>query len=153
MVRAGAVLILTFVVTAGVAAQKKGGDPKLAALKNPVAATAASINTGRAVSGKQRRHCHGVRGDGDGPLAPKTPRPSNLTDATWDHGGSDGEIFTIILNCAPAANSEMKPMKGTIADKDIWNIVNFLRTIGPKTGAGTAGAGTAKPPATAKPAR
>jgi mono/diheme cytochrome c family protein len=153
MVRAGAVLILTFVVTAGVAAQKKGGDPKLAALKNPVAATAASINTGRAVYGKQCRHCHGVRGVGDGPLAPKNPRPSNLTDATWDHGGSDGEIFTIILNGAPAANSEMKPMKGTIADKDIWNIVNFLRTIGPKTGAGTAGAGTAKPPATAKPAR
>jgi hypothetical protein len=44
-------------------------------------------------------------------------------------------------------------MKGTIAEKDIWNVVNFLRTIGPKSGAGAADAGTAKPPATAKPTR
>ncbi len=153
MVRAGAVLILTLVVTAGVAAQKKGGDPKLAAIKNPVPAAAASINTGRAVYGKQCRHCHGLRGFGDGPLAPKNPKPANLTDATWDHGGSDGEIFTIIKNGAPAPNSEMKGMKGTLTDKDIWNVVNFLRTIGPKPGAGAAGAGTAKPSTTAKPAR
>jgi mono/diheme cytochrome c family protein len=139
------VVAVALALTAGVAAQKKGGDPKLQALKNPVPATAASINTGRAVYGKQCRHCHGLRGLGDGPLAPKNPSPANLTDAKWDHGGSDGEIFTLILNGAPAPKSEMKGMKGTLTDKDIWNVVNFLRTIGPKPGAGAAGTGTAKP--------
>jgi mono/diheme cytochrome c family protein len=137
------ICIVALSLTVSVGAQKKGGDPKLKAIKNPVPATAASINTGRAVYGKQCRHCHGLRGLGDGPLAPKNPKPSNLTDATWDHGNSDGEIFTLIKNGAPAPNSEMKGMKGTLADKDIWNVVNFLRTIGPKPGA--AAAGTAKP--------
>jgi mono/diheme cytochrome c family protein len=148
------ILIVALALTAGVSAQKRGGDPKLKAIKNPVPAAAASINTGRAVYGKQCRHCHGLRGLGDGPLAPKNPRPSTLTDATWDHGDSDGEIFTLIKNGAPAPNSEMKGMKGTLTDKDIWNVVNFLRTLGPKPGAAapaTAQPATAKP-ATAKPA-
>jgi mono/diheme cytochrome c family protein len=136
MRRVGLVFVLAFLVTAGMAAQKRGGDPKLKAIKNPVASTPASINTGRAIYGKQCRHCHGLRGLGDGALAPKNPSPANLTDAKWDHGDSDGEIYTLILNGAPAPKpgvpSEMKGMKGTIPPKDIWNVVNFLRTIGPK---------------------
>ena len=51
------------------------------------------------------RHCHGLRGKGDGPLAPKNPRPADLTDATWDHGASDGEIYTLILNVSSLQNS------------------------------------------------
>lgn len=137
------VLVIALALTATLSAQKKGGDPKLKTIKNPVAANAASITAGRALYGKQCRHCHGLRGFGDGPLAPKNPSPANLTDAKWDHGDTDGEIFTLILNGAPAPKSEMKGMKGTLTEKDIWNVVNFLRSIGPKPGA--AGAGTAKP--------
>ena len=84
---------------------------------------------------KQCRHCHGLKGVGDGPLAPKNPSPANLTDATWDHGSTDGEIFAVIWNGAPEPKSEMKGMKGTLTEKDVWNIVNFLRSIGPKTAA------------------
>jgi mono/diheme cytochrome c family protein len=122
--------------TATVEAQRRGGDPKLAARKNPSPATPASINAGRALYNKNCRHCHGIKGIGDGPLAPRNPKPANLTDATWDHGGSDGEIFAIIWNGAPAANSEMKPMKGTLTEKNVWDIVNYIRTLGPKPGAG-----------------
>ncbi len=136
-------LALVLMLTGAVSAQKKGGDPKLKAIKNPVPATAASIKIGRTVYGNNCRQCHGLRGLGDGVLAPKNPSPANLTDAKWDHGDSDGEIFSIILNGAPAPKSEMKPMKGTIPEKDIWNLVNFIRTLGPKAGA--AAAGTAKP--------
>jgi mono/diheme cytochrome c family protein len=150
MRRAVFVFLAALALTVSVDAQKKGGDPKLKAIKNPVPVTPASINTGRAVYGKQCRHCHGLRGLGDGPLAPKNPSPANLTDAKWDHGDSDGEIFTLIKNGAPAPKSEMKGMKGTLTDKDIWNVVNFLRTIGPKAGAAVAA--TAKPAGTAKPA-
>jgi mono/diheme cytochrome c family protein len=103
-----------------------------------VPATAASIKTGQAVYNMNCRQCHGFRGKGDGLLAPKNPSPADLTDAKWDHGDTDGEIFSIILNGAPAPKTEMKPMKGTIAEKDIWNLVNFVRTLGPKAGAGTA---------------
>lgn len=129
-------LIVTLAVAltgTGVAAQRRGGDPKLAAVKNPVAGTAAAITAGRALYGKNCRHCHGLRGLGDGPLAPTNPRPASLVDDKWDHGSSDGEIFAVIWNGAPAPMSEMKGMKGTLTEKDVWSIIHYLRSIGPKT--------------------
>jgi mono/diheme cytochrome c family protein len=119
-------------LSVSVAAQKRGGDPKLAALKNPVALNAASIKAGQGVYAKNCRHCHGLRGKGDGPLAPKNPKPADLTDAKWDHGSTDGEIYTIVLNGAPAPMSEMKPMKGTLTPTQIWQVVNYIRSIGPQ---------------------
>jgi len=118
-------------LSVAVAAQKRGGDPKLAALKNPVPSNATTITAGRALYAKNCRHCHGLRGKGDGPLAPKNPKPADLTDAHWDHGSSDGEIYTLILNGAPAPMSEMKPMKGTLTPTQIWQVVNYIRSIGP----------------------
>ena len=117
----------------GAGAQRRGGDPKARAVKNPVPATAASVTAGRGVYGKNCRQCHGLQGKGDGVLAPKNPSPANLTDDKWDHGSTDGEIFAVIWNGAPAPMTEMKAMKGTLAEKDVWNLVNFLRSLGPKT--------------------
>jgi mono/diheme cytochrome c family protein len=135
-VAAGVALVVLLAGAAGtVAAQRRGGDPKLRALKNPVPATPAAATAGRQLYAKNCRHCHGLKGLGDGPLAPKNPRPANLTDATWDHGSSDGEIYTIILNGAPAKDTEMKGMKGTLTPTQIWQIVHFIRTLGPKPGA------------------
>jgi mono/diheme cytochrome c family protein len=119
-------------LSVAVSAQKKGGDPKLAALKNPVALNPVSIKAGQALYAKNCRHCHGLRGKGDGPLAPKNPRPADLTDAKWDHGSTDGEIYTLILNGAPAPMSEMKGMKGTLTPTQIWQVVNYIRSIGPQ---------------------
>jgi mono/diheme cytochrome c family protein len=133
------VVFMVALMTAGAAAQRRGGDPKLAARKNPVASNAASITAGRALYAKNCRHCHGLRGKGDGPLAPKDPKPSDLTDGKWDHGSSDGEIFALIWNGAPAPKSEMKPMKGTLTEKNVWEIVNYLRSIGPTAAAAKAG--------------
>ena len=138
---AAALLTLVFVVavmTAGAGAQRRGGDPKLAARKNPVAANAASITAGRALYNKNCRHCHGLRGKGDGPLAPKDPKPADLTDAKWDHGGSDGEIFAVIWNGDPAPKSEIKQIKGTMTEKNVWEVVNYLRSIGPTAAAAKA---------------
>jgi len=134
-----AVFTLVFAValaTAVADAQQRGGDPKLAARKNPVPSSPASINLGRALYMKNCRHCHGLRAKGDGPLAPKNPSPADLTDAKWDHGSSDGEIFAVIWNGAPTPaagkkESEMKGMKGTLTEKDVWQVVNYIRSIGP----------------------
>lgn len=134
-----ALLSLAFafaLTTATAEGQRRGGDPKLAARKNPVAANAASIKSGLTLYNKNCRHCHGLRGKGDGPLAPRNPKPSDLTDGKWDHGSSDGEIFAVIWNGAPAPMSEMKPMKGTLTEKNVWEIVNYLRSIGPAAKAG-----------------
>ena len=128
--------VFAVVLTSATAdAQRRGGDPKLATRKNPVPATPASITAGRALYSKNCRHCHGLRGKGDGPLAPKNPKPADLTDDKWDHGSSDGEIFAVIWNGAPAPNTEMKPMKGTLTEKNVWEIVNYIRNIGLTPGA------------------
>ena len=108
-----------------------GGNPKAAAVKNPVASNANSINKGRQAYQKACRHCHGPKGLGDGPLAPKNPSPANLTDAEWKYGSSDGEIFAIISN-GIGGESEMKGVRSEMTTTDMWNIVNYLRSIGPQ---------------------
>ena len=50
----------------------------------------------------------------------------------WDHGSTDGEIFTNIKD-GIGPKFDMKAMKAKIPmDTDIWNIVNYLRSLGPK---------------------
>lgn len=114
-----------------VAAQNPGGSAEGKALKNPVGASAASVTTGQQLYQKNCQFCHGPKGLGDGPLAPKDTKPADLTDATWDRGATDGEIFKVIMEGAGPA-FKMKGVKGRIADNDVWNIVNYLRSIGPK---------------------
>ena len=114
-----------------VSAQSRGGNPKAAAVKNPIPASAKSIADGQKSYQTNCRHCHGAKALGDGPLAPTNPSPSNLTDAEWNHGSSDGEIFALISNGA-GSDSEMKPMKTKLSDRDIWNVVNYIRSLGPK---------------------
>ena len=109
-------VFVCFVFAAGASAQRRGGDPKARAVKNPVPATPASVTLGAACT-KNCRQCHGLRLKGDGLLAPKNPRPADLTDDKWDHGSTDGEIFAVIWNGAPAPMTEMKPMKGTLTDE------------------------------------
>ena len=129
------VTILTSGVTIGVGAQAvtKGGNPQAAAIKNPVKPTPDSIRRGAQAYNRACRHCHGRTGLGDGPLAPKNPSPANLTDDKWEYGSSDGEIFTIISN-GVGGNSEMKGQRSELTVTERWNIVNYLRTIGPQGG-------------------
>ena len=110
----------------------KGGNPKAAAVKNPVSANASSINKGRQAYLKACRHCHGEKGLGDGPLAPKNPSPASLIDGEWKYGSTDGEIFAIISN-GVGGDSEMKGHRSEMTATDMWNIVNYLRSIGPQT--------------------
>ena len=100
-------------------------------MKNPVASNPASIKVGQQAYGKACRHCHGLRAKGDGPLAPKNPSPADLTDATWIYGGTDGEIYSIIAN-GVGGNSEMKGVRSELTTNQMWSIVNYIRTLGPK---------------------
>jgi mono/diheme cytochrome c family protein len=129
-------LILAFgaaLVTAQ--AQTVGGNAEAAKVKNPVAASAASIKAGEALYTKNCSFCHGAKALGDGKLAPAGTKPANLTDATWERGGSDGEIHATILNGTTASGGKMPGVKGRLSDTDVWNIVNYLRSLGPKPGA------------------
>ena len=112
-------------------ARSRGANPAARAIKNPVASTAASVMAGAAAYKKYCAFCHGATAKGDGPLAPKDSNPPDLADATWAHGATDGEIFTVIANGA-GADSKMVAFKGKMPDQDLWHIINFLRSLGPK---------------------
>lgn len=112
-------------------AHSPGGNAATPAVTNPVKSTPASITAGAAAYKKYCAFCHGVDAKGDGPLAPKDSNPPNLTDATWIHGSTDGEIFAVILNGA-GGTSKMVGFKGKMPDQDIWHIVNYLRSLGAK---------------------
>jgi mono/diheme cytochrome c family protein len=112
-------------------AKAQAGNAAAKALKNPVPADATSIAQGKAVFTKYCQTCHGPLGKGDGPGTPKDVHPANLASGKFMHGGSDGEIFTTIKTGVPP-KFDMDSWDGRIPDKDIWNLVNYIRTLGPK---------------------
>jgi len=115
----------------GLTASAEQTTPRAAAakLKNPVASNAASIATGQQLYQKYCRFCHGATGRGDSPSAPKDMKPSNLADATWDRGSTDGEIFVVIQEGA-GPDYKMKGLKGKVSDQDTWHLVNYVRSLG-----------------------
>ena len=127
MRRAAFVLIPVFVLALAAfgAAQ---GNPEAAKMKNPVASNAESIAAGKAAFTKNCRFCHGADAKGNGPMAPKDTHPSDLTDAKWDRGSTDGEIFAVIRDGA-GPKFDMKGYKSKMTEPEMWNIVNYLRSI------------------------
>ena len=109
-------------------AQNPGGNPEAKKMKNPVASSPASIKAGQAAFQKNCRFCHGADAKGDGPMAPEGTHPSNLTDVKWDRGDSDGEIFAVIRDGA-GPKFDMKGYKSKMTETEIWNVVNYLRSL------------------------
>jgi len=109
------------------------GNPEARKLKNPVAATPKSIKAGEQTFQKFCASCHGKDAKGDGPTAPKDSHPPNLTDGVWTHGSTDGEIFTVISDGA-GSKSEMKSFKSKLTADEIWNVINYVRSLGTSQG-------------------
>jgi mono/diheme cytochrome c family protein len=126
------VLVAALVLISVAHAQQPGGSPEMKKLKNPVAATPASIAAGKATFDKFCRFCHADDATGNGPLAPKDTHPPNLVDDVWDRGTSDGEIFAVVRDGA-GPKFDMKGFKGRLMDQDMWNTVNYLRSLGKKS--------------------
>lgn len=102
---------------------------------NPVAPTPESIAAGKRAYDANCAACHGNLAQGAvkagitiSILEEQNARqPPDLTDGQWDHGASDGEIFTVIKRGVPT--TMMAGYDGRIPDGEIWNIVNYLRTL------------------------
>jgi mono/diheme cytochrome c family protein len=107
--------------------------PQAAKLKNAVPVSAASIAAGQVLYQKQCAGCHGDAGHGDGTMgAELDPKPSNLADADWKHGSSDGEIFTVIRDGVKSTG--MKAFSRKMTAHQMWDVVNYVRSLGPKPG-------------------
>jgi cbb3-type cytochrome c oxidase subunit III len=119
--------VLVIALLQSPAAPKKGGNPDAAKVKNPVAASADSIAAGKRTYTRMCGRCHGSEGKGDGTAA-AAPVP-DLTDDMWDYGGSDGEIFAVIHD---GVSADMDGYAARLSDTDIWNVINFIRSVGAK---------------------
>jgi len=126
---AAAWLMVTGAALAQTPAPPKEVPAEAKKLKAAVPSSPAAIDAGKQLYTKYCRFCHGDTGLGDGRLAPKNSKPSNLTDKEWTRGSSEGEIFWIIQNGAPP-DYQMKGLKGKVSDADTWNIVHFVRSLG-----------------------
>jgi mono/diheme cytochrome c family protein len=109
------------------AAPKKGGNPEAAKIKNPVTASPESVSAGKRVYTRMCSRCHGAEGKGDGTAA-TAPVP-DLTDAQWDYGSSDGEMFSVIHD---GVSADMDGYAARLSDTDIWNVVNYVRSVAAK---------------------
>lgn len=105
-----------------------GGNPEAAKIVNPVAPTPASIAAGRRSFQRLCVRCHGPEGKGDGGGAGAGGQPADLTDAAWDFGGSDGEIFTVLRD---GTSADMESFAERLNEAELWNLVNFIRTLEP----------------------
>jgi mono/diheme cytochrome c family protein len=122
------VLAVGVFVGLSASAHQPGGSEAGKKLKNPVASSPESIKAGAASFAKYCKFCHNADAKGNGPMAPKDTHPPDLTDATWDRGSTDGELFMVIKEGA-GPKFDMKGFKSKMTDQEIWNVVNYLHSL------------------------
>jgi mono/diheme cytochrome c family protein len=106
------------------------GNPEAAKVTNPIAATTESLATGKQVYQRYCATCHGINAEGGSGSDISPPAP-DLTDSEWKRGSTDGEIFSVIKNGVPP-DLNMEPWGDRIKDTDIWNVVNYVRSLAKK---------------------
>ena len=124
----GIIGVLVCAWAAIAAAQNPGGSDAGKKMKNPMTSSPESIAKGKELFTKNCRFCHGADAKGNGPMAPEGTHPSDLTDAKWDRGSTDGEVFLVIREGA-GPKMDMKGYKSKMSETDIWNVVNYLRSL------------------------
>jgi len=107
-----------------------------AARKNAVKFDEASVNRGKKVYNTQCSMCHGKDGDGKGEMVEEMKiNPPDFTKPDKLKSRTDGEWFAII-----GTGSSTMPGQGTrMADKQKWDLVNYLRSLGGQKPAKAAG--------------
>jgi mono/diheme cytochrome c family protein len=94
-------------------------------MKNPIATCDASTKTGQALYAKTCAACHGKTGLADGPKAKSLKTvPTNFSKAE-SQNQTDGEHFYK----TKTGRGDMPKYEGKLSDDDIWNIVNYMRTL------------------------
>jgi mono/diheme cytochrome c family protein len=94
-------------------------------MKNPVAKGDASDKAGMALWLKNCASCHGKAGLGDGVKARALKTPAGDFSKADYQNQTDGELFYK----TKTGRGDMPKYEGKLTDDDIWNIVNYTRTL------------------------
>ena len=99
----------------------------LPAPQNPMSGDEASIRRGKELFTINCQMCHGVTGEGTGPIAPFLInfKPANLT-SDLVQSKSDGSIFLTISN---GLDGRMPPLNENLTVSERWDVVNYVRTL------------------------
>ena len=123
---AGLVLGASLAGCALLTAGEPGRSQKARGLKNPVPYSADAVREGRKTYLRLCQYCHGA--DGRAQANPDFEAPSLRDPSEWLHGTSDGEIF---LSIRDGAGHEMPGFGTQLDDAAIWQLVLYVRSIGP----------------------
>lgn len=96
-------------------------------LRNPVPYTAVTAREGRKTYLRLCQYCHGA--DGRAQANPDFEAPSLRDPDEWRYGLTDGELFVSIKF---GAGHDMPPFAKQLDDERIWELVHYVRSIGPK---------------------
>jgi len=102
--------------------------PQSTPSSNPVPYAPASVARGRTYFLQNCQSCH----DEDGRArSAAVAIAADLTNPDrWRFGRTDAQIFNTIKNGAAEA---MPPFGTDLKDEQIWDVVNFIRSIGPES--------------------
>jgi mono/diheme cytochrome c family protein len=98
--------------------------------ENPVKPSPQSLAKGKKTYTIDCAMCHGENGDGKGDLAADLKNVTDFTAPEALKDRSDGELFYIIRK----GKGEMPPEGDRAKSDDIWNLVNYIRSLKKKQG-------------------
>ena len=102
--------------------------PEDAAKVNPVKPTPESLAKAKKLSGIDCAMCHGANGDGKGDMASDMKNVTDFTNPDALKNRTDGELFYVIRH----GKGEMPPEGDRAKDEDVWNLVNYIRSLAKK---------------------
>ncbi len=96
---------------------------------NPVRPTPESLARGKKSYGQDCAMCHGVTGDGKGDLAGDMKLTlADLRDPATLRDFTNGDLFYIIMK----GKDPMQGEEGRRKPNDVWDIVNYVRSLAKK---------------------
>lgn len=102
--------------------------PEPAAKANPVKPSPESLAKGKKRYGFDCEMCHGQNGDGKGDMATDMKNVTDFTNPDALKNRTDGELFNVIRK----GKGEMPAEGERGKDDDIWNMVNYIRSLAKK---------------------
>jgi mono/diheme cytochrome c family protein len=93
--------------------------------ENPVKPSPESLAKGKKTYAIDCAMCHGENGDGKGDMSDTVKNITDFTAPDAMKNRTDGELFYVIRK----GKGEMPPEGERAKNDDIWNLVNYIRSL------------------------